>query len=145
MKLSEIIRKYRADNDMSQREFAKRCGLSNSYISFIENECNPKTGRPMAPTIEQYKKIADGMSITVQDLFESLDVDSPVILNNHSASGLNLQRFTEKPLSPKARSLAQGFDKLPEDEQEKLLAVFRVMFEPQFAHLFTKGNDEDDA
>lgn len=51
----------------------------------------------------------------------------------------------EKPLSSDARILAQGFDKLPKDQQEKALAVFRVMFEPQFAHLFTKGNDEDDA
>lgn len=86
MKLSEIIRKYRQANGLSQREFAKRCGLSNSYISFIENECNPKTGRPLTPNIEQYKKIADGMGFTVQKLFESLDVDSPVILNKTPSS-----------------------------------------------------------
>jgi len=78
MKLSEIIREFRISNDISQREFAKRCGLSNSYISFIERETNPTTGRPMIPTLEQYKKLSDGMGITVQQLFEQLDDDSPV-------------------------------------------------------------------
>ena len=37
MKLSEIIIDYRKRMNISQREFSRRCGLSNSYISFIEN------------------------------------------------------------------------------------------------------------
>ena len=78
MKLCELIRNYRTQEKISQREFARRCGLSNTYISFLENEMNPKTGRPMVPTLEQYKKIADGMGITLQRLFELLDEDAPV-------------------------------------------------------------------
>ena len=80
MKLSEIIREYRKRNEMSQREFSRKCGLSNTYISFLENEKNPKTGRPLVPTIEQYKKLAEGMDISVQQLFETLDDDSPMDL-----------------------------------------------------------------
>ena len=82
MKLSAIITEYRARMRISQREFSRRCGLSNSYISFLENEANPKTGRPMTVTIEQYKKIADGMGITLQSLWEMLDEDSPVDLHS---------------------------------------------------------------
>lgn len=78
MKLSELIREYRARENISQREFSRKCDLSNTYISFLEKEKNPKTGRPMAPTLEQYKKIADGMGITMQRLFELLDEDAPV-------------------------------------------------------------------
>lgn len=80
MRLSELIRNYRSENNISQREFAKRCGLSNSYISFIENEMNPKTGRPIVPNIEQYKKIANAMCISLHKLFLKLDNDSPVVL-----------------------------------------------------------------
>lgn len=80
MKLSEIIKDYRSGLQISQRQFARQCSLSNSYISFIENENNPKTGKPIVPTIEQYKKLADGMSITVQQLFDLLDDDAPVSL-----------------------------------------------------------------
>ena len=80
MKLSDAIRDYRLRNNMSQREFSIKCGLSNTYISFLEKELNPKTGRPMVPTLEQYKKVALGMDLSVQQLFELLDDDSPVDL-----------------------------------------------------------------
>lgn len=80
MKLSAIITNYRTQAKISQREFARRCGLSNSYISFIENEYNPRTGKPIVPTLEQYQKIASCMGLTVHQLFEQLDEDSPVDL-----------------------------------------------------------------
>lgn len=48
--------------------------------------------------------------------------------------------------TPEARILAVGIDKLPQEQRERALAVFRVMFEPQYAELFTKGlDDHDDA
>ena len=81
MKLSTIIIDYRNQEQISQREFARRCGLSNSYISFIENEYNPRTGKPIVPTLDQYHKIASGMGLTVHQLFERLDEDSPVDLH----------------------------------------------------------------
>ena len=80
MKLSELIIDYRKRMNISQREFSRHCDLSNSYISFLENEKNPKTGKPIIPTLDQYKKLANGMGITVQKLFELLDHDSPVDL-----------------------------------------------------------------
>ena len=81
MKLSEIISSYRNRMGISQREFARQCGLSNSYISFIEKEYNPRTKKPIVPTIVQYKKLADAMGITLQKLFEDLDGDAPVDLS----------------------------------------------------------------
>lgn len=154
MKLSEIVRNYRLENDLSQREFAKRCNLSNSYISFIENECNPKTGRPMVPTIEQYKKMADGMNITVQRLFEMLDVDSPVKLNHFDPRNLNLKLFEggpaeeargpDQPKNEKVRLLMNGANKLSDEQIEQLTDMMRVMFEKSVPDLFEKGPESDD-
>lgn len=81
MKLSAIIRDYRHRMHLSQRKFSEKCGLSNTYISFLENEMNPKTGRPIIPTLEQYGKLAAGMDMTVHQLFEQLDEDAPVDLS----------------------------------------------------------------
>ena len=86
MKLSTIISDYRSALQISQREFARRCALSNSYISFLEKDINPKTGKPMVPTLYQYKKLASGMDMTVQQLFELLDEDAPVDLTDVSPS-----------------------------------------------------------
>lgn len=80
MKLSELVKNYRKENNISQRKFSEKCDLSNTYISYIEKEKNPKTNKPVVPTIEVYKKLADGMDITVQELFEQLDDDAPVDL-----------------------------------------------------------------
>lgn len=110
MKLSAIIADYREKMQISQREFARRCDLSNSYISFLEKETNPKTGRPMVPTLIQYKKIATGMNMTVQQLFEMLDDDAPVDLN---------------PSANVLRSPVSSFGYLSEEEQT-LLSAFRA-------------------
>ena len=78
MKLSEVLINYRTRMGISQRKLSRQCGLSNSYISFIENEMNPKTGKPIKPTMDQYKNLATGMGMTVQQLWDILDDDSPV-------------------------------------------------------------------
>lgn len=78
MKLSEVLISYRKKMGISQRELSKRCHLSNSYISFIENEMNPKTGKPITPTMEKYKMLANGMDMSVQQLWNMLDDDTVV-------------------------------------------------------------------
>ena len=37
MKLGEFIKQYREEHGISQREFARRCGISNTAIQSIEN------------------------------------------------------------------------------------------------------------
>ena len=120
MKLSNIVIDYRKRLQISQREFARRCGLSNSYISFIENEYNPRTGKPIVPTIEQYRKIAAGMDITVQRLFELLDKDSPV----------NLQYFASDSLSeedPQIRIVSGYMENMTEEQKQQIVAIVRAV------------------
>ena len=138
MKLSELIRDYRKRTNISQREFSRKCDLSNTYISFLENEKNPKTGRPLIPTLEQYKKLADGMDISVQRLFELLDSDAPVDL------GLSpFEPPAEQPYTPKtieARSLAKGLDTMPE-ARRKAIMDFMISMAPD---IFTEWSEEND-
>lgn len=76
MKLSEILKTYREENDLSQREFAKKCGLSNSLISILEMGKNPQTGKAIDPDMRTYRRIADGMGITVDKLFSKINGDA---------------------------------------------------------------------
>ena len=82
MKLSDLIRSYRESHDLSQRQFAIQCGLSNGYISILEKGVNPNTGKPVTPTIPQLKKLADGMAMTLNELFDQVD-DMPIDLSSN--------------------------------------------------------------
>ena len=81
MKLGDLIKDYRTAHDLSQRQFALQCGLSNGYISILEKGVNPKTDKPVTPTIPQLRKLADGMGITMTELLENVD-DMPIDLTN---------------------------------------------------------------
>ena len=78
MTLKDLVIKYRADNGLSQRQFALQCGLSNGYIRMLEKGINPSTGAKITPTLPALSKLATGMHTTLNELFtlvDDMDVD----------------------------------------------------------------------
>ena len=73
MTLGEFIKAYRDKNDLSQRQFADKSGVSNGYISMLEKNENPKTGQPLSPSMPVLKKIAAAMGMTVNDMCSFVD------------------------------------------------------------------------
>jgi len=85
MTLGDLIRKYRKDNGYSMERFAKRCGLSKSYISMLEANKDPR-GKPIIPRIETVIKVADAMNTTLDELIADLDYNFAVRINNEIVS-----------------------------------------------------------
>ena len=73
MKLGDIIKEYCFKQRISQRRFALNCDLTSGYVSMLIVNRNPKNGKPIIPTIETYKKLAKGMNMSLDDLFDILD------------------------------------------------------------------------
>lgn len=73
MVLGEYIKAYRQEHGLSQRGFAAISGLTNGYVSMLENNKHPKTGEPIAPTIETYKKVADATGLSFDALLALVD------------------------------------------------------------------------
>ena len=73
MELRDIIIRYRHDHGLSQRAFAKRCGLSNGFIAMIEAGSNPRTGRPIMPSFKNIQALAEGMDMTSKALISAAD------------------------------------------------------------------------
>lgn len=73
MTIGEYIKHYREDHGISQRHFAEISGLSNSYISMLEQNQNSKNGKPIRPTLESIKAIADATGVTREALIRQLD------------------------------------------------------------------------
>lgn len=102
MKIGDLIRHYRDEHGFSQRQFANQCGLSNGYISILEKGENPKTGKPVVPTLPQLKKLADGMGISVMELLDQvedmpIDIDT-VVSTSIPANIIPLPQMRKVPL-----------------------------------------------
>lgn len=131
MQLSEVIKNYREENKLSQREFARICGLSNSLISILEMGTNPQTGKRMDPDLRTYRRLANGMGISVAQLFDKLK-GSDAMINMHRPP------FDGQPVS------GEEFDKyfastVPENlsdlDQQRLEALHQ---NPQLGLLFDR-------
>lgn len=57
MRLGEMIKEYREARGMSQRAFARKCGLSNGQIAFLERGIG-NSGKPFEPTFDTLRKVA---------------------------------------------------------------------------------------
>ena len=67
---------------------------SNGYISMLEKNENPKTKQPITPTLPKLDKLAKGMNISINELFDIVDdiyislddtlsYPSPTIVDNY--------------------------------------------------------------
>ena len=127
MKLEDLIKRYREDNNISQREFARRCGLSNSLISIFEMGKNPQTGKTISPDLETYRKLANGMGISVQELFEMLGDGAMVrIPRDYSFSGDEFNKFMTSTVP----------ENLSDEDQERLEALHQ---DPRLGLLFDRS------
>ena len=75
MTLGEFIKDYRRDHDMSMDKFSEISGISKSYISLLEKNKHPKTGKPIAPSIRCIRQVSDCVHIDFNTLFSMLDGD----------------------------------------------------------------------
>ena len=73
MTLGDIIKQYRDDHSLSMDAFSERSGISKAYISLLEKNKHPKTGKEISPSIQCIRQAAQGMNIDFDDLFALLD------------------------------------------------------------------------
>lgn len=114
MTLGDIIKKYRYENSLSMDAFSLKSGISKSYISLLEKNSHPKTGKKIAPSIQCIKQAADGMNMSFDDLFSLLDGDvtlketSPsfILSDNEKELVLNYRRLNSEDKKMVERMIA---------------------------------------
>lgn len=73
MTLGTLIRAYRDEHQMTMQEFASRCGLSKAYISMLERNRNPKSGKPPIPSLETIRSISASIGMDFNQVIALLD------------------------------------------------------------------------
>ena len=134
MKLGDLIREYRESHDLSQRQFADRCGLSNGYISMLERHINPNTQKPIIPTMPKLKKLANGMGISMSELFEKVD-DMPLELTVKDMISLYSSEYLSRMLAADCavsspQRIISLFNRLSIDPYEHLtkMGISKIVF-----------------
>ena len=118
-----------------------KCGLSNGYISMIEKNENPATGKPLELSLPKIKAIAAAMNMTTDELIRMTDGNTLVSLgpeqskafeNNHASFGF--------PRTVEARIVSAGMDKMSKEDREFALEMFRRAF----ASVYERKEDDAD-
>ena len=108
MKLGEILKQYAEEHNLSYREFARKAGLSNTYITNIVNKPNSN------PSLDALKSIAKVMGIPSATLFGMLDDDQGLQINTHAPHITRIPLYT---------SISCGTGMFVDDNIEDYIAV----------------------
>lgn len=132
MTLGQIIKQYRTEHHLSQRQFAILCGVSNGYISMLEEGKNPKTHEPIIPSLMTLKKLASAMAMTLDELMIAAD-EMPITLSLDSEANLpeiDLQLFANgekyEALTEAESEILKLFRMIPEEKQRDFLEMGRL-------------------
>lgn len=130
MTYGDVVLQYRTEHNMSQRTFAAKCGLSNSYIAFLENNRNPTTGKEIKPNIETLSALANAMEMDLGDFLSMVDGNSQVVINTTEWDPDSMA--WAEHADDTTRILARGMSKLSPENRQKLLDMARLMFADDF-------------
>lgn len=137
MTLKELILDYRKAHDLSQRQFATKCGVSNGYISMLEKGVNPNTKEPIIPALPTLKKLADGMDMLVNELIAMAE-DMPVDLRESDEEELS---NGDDIYSEKEIDLIRAYRKAsPDDRQIVDLTLKKYLIQPCSTEAPTKAS-----
>ncbi len=108
MKIGEKVKRYREEHDLSQRQFATLCNVSNGYISMLEEGKNPRTNEPITPTLSTIEKIAKAMGMSALEL-----------IDESAAPPANVYECPDEE-NPWVIRAADAMEKLPVDMQREV-------------------------
>lgn len=129
MTLGEYMKNYRTIHKLGQRDFAQLCGISAGYVSMLENNKNPKSGRPLSPRIEIYQQVAAATGIGLDELISIVDDNITVGASTQTAEQPAAPEWYNE-LSEEDKVLVQLIMRLP-PSQKKILTDLAESWKPQ--------------
>lgn len=119
--LGEIIRKYRKEHGISMDVFANRSKLSKGYISMLEKNLNPTTGKGIIPTTRTVDQAAMAMNIAPELLYSQISTMQDDVSGNSTNEASNLPPLTPKDEREIARDLENMINSL--DDKNAMAAM----------------------
>ncbi|MBQ6976335.1 MAG: helix-turn-helix transcriptional regulator [Selenomonadaceae bacterium] len=112
MRLGEWLKEYRRIHKMTMKEMANACGFSKSYVNLLEKGINPTTQKPVSPTMQTVKKIAEATGQDVDSFVKILDDEQPVTISP------TIIKVNEEEIR-----LLKGYRKLSDESKELVMRM----------------------
>lgn len=123
MTLGDVIKEYRTKHRISQREFAKMCGgvITASYISMLEKNLNPKTGKEIVPSINTFEVVSRIVGIPFDVLLGMMGDNSKVRLSDNDELDALRETLRRRP------GMRTLFDAAKDASDEDLLRAVAII------------------
>lgn len=126
MTLGDYIKEYRQTHSYSMDEFAQRTGISKAYISILERNYNPSTGKAAIPSLDTIKRVAVATAVDFNELIAMLDGDQKVFLGTDKpskAAPVGAMIMPEMRKIPLIGTIACGAPVLAEEHIEEYINI----------------------
>ncbi len=123
MTLGDYIKEYRLSRKFSMDDFAQKTGISKAYISILERNFNPSTGKAAIPSLDVIKKVATATGVDFNDLIAMLDAEQAVYVGRPLPPGVI--PMPEMKQIPLIGAIACGSPILAEEHIEEYINVPR--------------------
>ena len=108
MILGDLIKNYRREHGCSMEQFAKMTGLSKAYISILERNVNPVNNKPVIPSLETIKSVAQAINMDFNEVIALLDGNQPVSLKEEAEIPPGFEPMPKMKKVPLIGSIACG-------------------------------------
>ncbi|NBH79181.1 XRE family transcriptional regulator [Clostridiaceae bacterium] len=120
MTLGEIIKSYRTENKISMDDFARQSGISKAYISILERNINPISGKPPIPSLDKIRSAGSAMGYGLDEMLARMGDGEAVSLQTDVSVKLPMPNITEDVVTfPIVTSVAAHYDSISYDETLK--------------------------
>lgn len=126
MTLGDYIKEYRQSHKYSMDDFARQTGMSKAYISILERNYNPSTGKAAIPSLDTIKRVAAATSVDFNDLIAMLDGDQEISLRPDASMKSvpeGLLPMPDMKKIPLLGSIACGAPILAEEHIEEYISI----------------------
>ena len=104
-------------------QFAKMSGLSKAYISILERNVNPVNNKPVIPSLETIKAVAQAINMDFNDVIAVLDGNQPVSLKDEPEIPPGFEPMPKMKKVPLIGAIACGEPITAEQNIEKMVDV----------------------
>lgn len=95
-KLGAFLKEWRKERSLGLRDLSKLTGISHAYLHVLEAGVDPRTKRPVSPTLQSLQKLSAGLNVSLEviislGLNQDISLQQPGRIDRPGERGLEVR------------------------------------------------------